>query len=157
MKKTFIILATTLLSFVFISCNNSANSTNNNSSENTQNVVWYETYQTARYVFIVKQGENAEETNSEGYATKVKNHYRLLNGYAIEDIENTTATFVSEDKNKTPYEAKVYVTADIGYRLINGKAKCIEFEIKSEWRWRINEETNMWQCSSPEYGGCLQN
>jgi len=152
MKKTFIILATTLLSFVFISCNNSANSTNNNSSENTQNVVWYETYETARYVFIVKQGENAEEINSEGYATKVKNHYRLLNGYAIEDIENTTATFVSEDKNKTPYEAKVYVTADIGFYYDETEKKVIMMNIIADnWRWRINEETDHWQCSSPDW------
>ena len=152
MKKTFIILATTLLSFVFISCNNSANSTNNNSTENTQNEVWYETYYIARYLTVVKLTyENVEIRNSEGYAIKAVNGYRVVNGYAIKDIEHTTATFVSEDKSKTPYEAKFYVTADFGYKM-NEMGKAEEMAIIADnWRWRINEETDHWQCSSPDW------
>ncbi len=152
MKKTFIILATTLLSFVFISCNNSANSTNNNSTENTQNEVWYETYYIARYLTVVKLTyENAVEQNSAGYVTKAVNGYRVVNGYAIEDIDRTTATFVSEDKSKTPYEAKFYVTADFGYKITEmGKAEEMEI-IAKKWRWRINEKTNHWQCNSEDW------
>lgn len=114
--------------------------------------MWYETSYVARYITIVKLTyENAVEKNSEGYVTKAVNGYRVVNGYAIEDKENATVTFISEDKTKTPYEAKFYITADLGYSITNmGESEEI-LNNENGWRWRINEKTNHWQCNSEDW------
>ena len=127
---------------------NSSNSSNGNASQNT---LWYETNLLARYIVVVKKGEHAVNTDPKtGYATSVEDGYLLNNGYAVEQHFQTRVSFISEDISKTPNEAKFYITAEEGYCIKDGEAEEVSsYTGLNELRglkWRINEETNYWQC-----------
>ena len=153
MKKSFVLTAIALLTLALSACNNSASSNNSSTqSNNNSNEVWYETYYIARYKVTVPKGANAKSTDSDGYATEVNEGYLLINGYAVRDTQDNklTVSFISENENKT--EAYFYMTTKVGYHLdaCNEPVHNVE-ENRSEWRWRINEETDHWQCSSPDW------
>lgn len=111
--------------------------------------ILYDTIYLARYVYTAKYMENmVNQTSAELY-------YCIQTApsgkcYAVQDVEKTFITFISEDITKAPSEADFYVTAYEGYFIDEDRKAVLLTDDKMQFT-KINKKTNYWQWTSTEY------